>query len=586
MKKIFTLLLMLLPFVASAHDFEVYIDGTHFYFNLLSKTECELTCETSRTGCYRGRICIPSKVTYADKELDVVGIGKSAFKKCTGLDNVEIPNSITYIGAEAFYGCNYLYGISLPNSITSIGKKAFYSCINLKRITLSNSITSIGSDAFESCWMLSSIKLPENITRIEDGTFYGCNELTSVEFSNNITSIGEYAFRSCCKLTSIELPNSITSIGGSAFAGCYELTSIELPNSITSIGGYAFRECPALKEVKVLAENPPTMNGSFDYAGKYITKKLLIPQGTKEKYESAEEWKDFWDIVEFDPNAEYFDVGGIYYHVTSIPNKTVEVTYKGDSGYSYTDRYSGDVVIPEKVRYNSIEFSVTGIGIDAFLCCTGVTSVTIPNSVTSIGNGAFYDCEGLTSVNLPEGITTIGDNTFEYCYCLTSVIIPNNVTSIGRRAFISCKALTSISIPNSVTSIEEYAFTNCMSLTSIVLPTNLESLNPGLFMFCTALKDVTVHWETPYNISELKLFKDCDLSDATLHVPAGSADAYKAAEGWKEFGNIVAITNGDDAIEEITLDQQSDLIYNLDGVKVDNNYRGISIRNGKKVLVK
>ena len=99
-------------------------------------------------------------------------------------------------------------------------------------------------------------------------------------------------------------------------------------------------------------------------------------------------------------------------------------------------------------------------------------------------------------------------------------------------------------------------------------------------------KDVTVHWETPYDISDLYVFYNCDLSNATLHVPAGSVDTYKAAEGWKEFGNIVALSNGDDAIEEITLDQQSDLIYNLDGVKVDNNYRGISIRNGKKVLVK
>ena len=86
-------------------------------------------------------------------------------------------------------------------------------------------------------------------------------------------------------------------------------------------------------------------------------------------------------------SAYNFEVGGIYYDITSSSDLTVSVTY-----YSYSDENSGSVVIPEKVTYNGKEYSVTSIGERAFYECSGLTSVTIPNSVTSIGSGAFYGC--------------------------------------------------------------------------------------------------------------------------------------------------------------------------------------------------
>ena len=83
----------------------------------------------------------------------------------------------------------------------------------------------------------------------------------------------------------------------------------------------------------------------------------------------------------------------------------------------------------------------------AFECCSGLTSVEIPNSVTSIGDEAFAGCSGLTSVTIPNSVTSIGDGAFGGCSGLTEVTIPDSVTDIGDWAFRKCSSLQSIFIP-------------------------------------------------------------------------------------------------------------------------------------------
>ncbi len=185
-------------------------------------------------------------------------------------------------------------------------------------------------------------------------------------------------------------------------------------------------------------------------------------------------------------------VGGIWYNFDD-EHRTAEVTYRGDQYYSYTDRYSGEVVIPSSVTYNAQTYSVTSIGDYAFYECTGLTSVTIPNSVTSIGSYAFGYCSGLTSVTIPNSVTSIGNGAFYGCTGLTSVTIPNSVTSIGGSAFEGCSGLTSIEIPNSVTSIGNYAFYLCTGLTGeLVIPNSVTSIGNHAFLNCSSLTSLSV----------------------------------------------------------------------------------------------
>ena len=190
--------------------------------------------------------------------------------------------------------------------------------------------------------------------------------------------------------------------------------------------------------------------------------------------------------------ASNTQVDGIWYDFFNS-NKTAAVTYRGSSDDSYTNEYSGSVVIPSSVTYNGTTYSVTSIGNNAFYRCSSLTSVTIGESVTRIGDYAFKDCSSLTSITIPNSVTSIGIYAFRDCSSLTSITIPNSVTSIGYSAFHSCSSLTSVTIPNSVTSIANSTFYNCSSLTSIAIPESVTSIGYSAFFNCSSLTSVTIH---------------------------------------------------------------------------------------------
>ena len=196
----------------------------------------------------------------------------------------------------------------------------------------------------------------------------------------------------------------------------------------------------------------------------------------------------------------------IYYNYIN-DGKELEVTG------TYGSSYFGSVVIPEEVTYMNRTRKVTSIGESAFYRCYGLTSITIPNSVTSIGKQAFSYCSGLTSVTIPNSVTSIGDYAFYECSGLTSITIPNSVTSIGASAFASCSGLTSVTIGNSVTSIGESAFFGC------------------------DIPEVISNIEDPFTIAT-NTFSNNTFNNATLYVPKGTVDKYKATEGWKKFAFI------------------------------------------------
>ncbi len=231
-----------------------------------------------------------------------------------------------------------------------------------------------------------------------------------------------------------------------------------------------------------------------------------------------------------------FEVDGIYYDITSSSDNTAAVTFRGSSYNSYSNEYSGSVIIPSSVEYNGKTYAVTFIGHDAFRYCASLASVVIPNSVTSIGNDAFYYCSSLTSVEIPNSVTSIGNYAFYGCSSLESLAfnatncatcgssyypafpssissltigdnvtkipdyflyngckiqnlsIPNSVTSIGSYAFRNCASLASVEIPNSVTSIGNDAFYGCSSLASVVIPNSVTSIGDDAFYGCSGLK--------------------------------------------------------------------------------------------------
>ena len=245
----------------------------------------------------------------------------------------------------------------------------------------------------------------------------------------------------------------------------------------------------------------------------------------------------------------------LYYNATS--DSTVEVTYYVNNNNN--DVYAtGDVVIPSTITCNNTTYSVTSIGRVAFICCSDLITVSIPNSVTSIGERAFDGCSKLTSVNIPNSVTSIergvfrgclvltsvtipnsvtsiGELAFEYCSGLTSVNIPNSVTSIGKSAFYGCDGLTSVSIPNSITSIGNETFEYCNSLTSVTIPNSVTSIGDDAFKYCSRLTSVTIG-NSVTSIGEFA-FSNCD-SLTSVSIPNSVTSI-----GWGAFSGCRALTS-------------------------------------------
>ena len=228
-------------------------------------------------------------------------------------------------------------------------------------------------------------------------------------------------------------------------------------------------------------------------------------------------------------------------------------------GEAIITRYKGNntsVVIPEYIKENNQYYKVRAISFGAFLNCSSLTKVTIPNSVETIGNDTFNGCSSLTSITIPNSVGFICERAFKGCSSLTSITIPNSVQFIGDDAFSECKSLTSITIPNSVKTICCNAFFYCECLTSITIPNNVKYIGDFTFCGCESLTNITI--PNSVTIIGANAFDGCEsLTCITIPNSVKTIDC----EAFNECSSLTSITipNSVTSIEYRTFNECSSL---------------------------
>lgn len=165
---------------------------------------------------------------------------------CSGLVEINIPDSVIEIGKSAFRGCSSLEQIRLPDDLEIIDEEAF-EWTGIKEITFPSRLKKISKSAFSCCKELASIDLPDEIQEIDEFGFYSCAKLKSVNHRGKLLeTIGQQAFAYCYSLEDIAFGEGLKYIGQECFTNCQELKNVSLPSTIETLKAYAFNWCPSI----------------------------------------------------------------------------------------------------------------------------------------------------------------------------------------------------------------------------------------------------------------------------------------------------------------------------------------------------
>ena len=280
-------------------------------------------------------------------------------------------------------------------------------------------------------------------------------------------------------------------------------------------------------------------------------------------------------------------LNGLYYEIISETQRQVCFCGVADA--------RAELVVPAKVTLNGEEYDVVKVRYSACADNKNLERVTLPEGILAIETKAFYQCAFLKDINLPESVTTVEKNAF-YGTGLTKPVhngklfafmpetvtgtytLPSGIEEIAEEAFCESQ-LTQVVLPSSLKKIGVSAFEGA-GLKQVELPNSVQEIDKFAFAFLEDLQRFTVYSATPLEISEFAFILSTDF--ATLYVPRGSKSLYATAPGWCEFQNIEEF-DVPTGIASVVLNPTAKT-YNLHGLPVSPNTKGVTVTQGRKRL--
>ncbi len=632
------------------YDFSVNHSGQDIYYRIIGDDEVCITYKDSNYNSYQGNyvedvydfyedffyqdqrwhgLSIPHEVTYNGKTYRVTAIDENAFRDCTSINKINMtrasqvwPIPIKTIGANAFKGCTGLRSVSLPEVLETIGDHAFEGCANLHVISFPSTVNKIDSCAFMNCSRLVAITLKSPM-QIGSKAFSGTNlrghELTGgiainctsttppVLADSTVFDVSHYTnsivkvlyslvgtFRADEKWNRFvniqKLPYDFKAKDNNNYDIWYRINNENevgvSPDNEVIYGtyGYGNRDIPETVNYQghtyrvTSVENRAFYFSSID--------KVVIPNSVKRIGDLAFGKSNVEEVILGD-SVETIGIGAFnetpWLRKLHFPKSVKEI---GDSALFNTTALNGITVDRDNPYYDSREDCNALIETATNRLIAGGGNCTeIPSSVTSITDYAFYGKKYLSRISIPGSIRRVGLGAFGYCDNLYQVTFSEPTKCIGAVAF-AFSGLTSVVIPNSVDTIEEGAFAVCQKLKKVTLGSGLKYLGAQAFGKgnggTSVIDTVVCYAATPPRMGAANCFSGA-YNRATLLVPQASLELYKNDPNWSQFYKIVAVESS--GINEISVDDGTPWErYNLQGLPVGDDYRGIVIENGRKIL--
>ena len=475
----------------------------------------------------------------------VVGIGPEAFANATWDNTLQLPEGYLYIDASAFTGAEGL-SVKIAASVQAIAPNAFAGnklhgitvvTTNEKYAHLSHSTNADGSFVFltnkEKTAILAApgaraknysgggttyvrtLSIPEQITEIGPYVFYRNAHLTSIKLHSGITKYGLAAFYHSA-LTSINIPNGEAEFGNALFAESDKLTTATLPQGMKELPASAFYCCEALSTIN-LPEG-------------------LVKLGKMSLSSTA------LSSVNLPSTLEVLDTCALQWTLISkIDLKNVKVIK--NQAFSHCENLT----------------TITGgeqleeLGSTVFTACNKLTSAQIPANVKRMVGGSYFRCTGLTEATIPATMEYIERNPFVGCTSLPRVKVAEGCTHFAELdsclyEIVDGKPYRLVTLPSARANKVMYLRPGTqvisaqamreVAITGFTADKALKQIEPSAFSSCRDLTMVKVLAAVPPTGAD---FAEEAYANATLYVPKKSVDAYKAAEGWKEFQNIVGV---------------------------------------------
>lgn len=340
---------------SSKYDFT----SDNLFYDIVSLTD--LTCElTHGEGYLQNTMIIPNTVDFNGKTLSVVGINHASFLHNTNLTNLQLPEVLQNIKSSSFYLCMNLQSLSIPNGVTIIPDSMAMWCRSLNSLSLGENMTSIGKYSFYGCSSLSKIVLPSTVTAIDDNAFGDCTNVKKLTIgdSNSTLNLGkngsygvfsglpidtlyigknlsydtsnaQYApFYSNNTLKHLTIGNQVLDFPDASLAtkttltdlyigdglkeipsfnSCVNLKKLTLGAGLTSIPTFA-----ACEQIDTIYIRSTTPQAAEEFTNKiYVNCVLKVPAGSLAAYKSADVWKNFWLISEYDVQSGTDSTPGI-----------------------------------------------------------------------------------------------------------------------------------------------------------------------------------------------------------------------------------------------------------------------------------